>query len=124
MLDGNTKEWTEDDLITSGNCGDLYMMSDERYVYFMVQLSEDFDYQFEKDTLLIPIDTISEQGNTKMNDTGTTFDSAADFVSGLTDGTIPGLLWTHTTIRSIFLWRSICDDSKGFGYCNQRQRTI
>ena len=80
VLDGNTKEWTEDDLITSGNCGDLYMMSDERYVYFMVQLSEDFDYQFEKDTLLIPIDTISEQGNTKMNDTGTTFDSAADFV--------------------------------------------
>ncbi len=80
VLDGNTKEWTEDDLITSGNCGDLYMMSDERYVYFMVQFSEDFDYQFEKDTLLIPIDTISEQGNTKMNDTGTTFDSAADFV--------------------------------------------
>ncbi len=80
VLDGNTKEWTEDDLITSGNCGDLYMMSNERYVYFMVQFSEDFDYQFEKDTLLIPIDTISEQGNTKMNDTGTTFDSAADFV--------------------------------------------
>lgn len=78
--DGLAGEWSDDDKVSSADCGDLYMKSDERYVYFMVDIEDNFDYNFETDTLLIPIDTISGQGNTTMNDTGASFDREADFV--------------------------------------------
>lgn len=80
LLDGLADEWKETDRVASGNCGDLYMKSDERYVYFMVSIADGFDYSFDTDTLLIPIDTIRGQGNKKMNATSTTFDQEADFV--------------------------------------------
>lgn len=80
VLDGLSNEWRDNEKIASGNCGDLYMKSDERYVYFMVRIADGFDYSFDTDTLLIPIDTIRGQGNKKMNATGATFDQEADFV--------------------------------------------
>ena len=80
VLDGQAGEWTDADKVTSAECGDLYMASDERYVYFMVRFNGDYGYQFDTDTLLIPIDTISGQGNSRMNDTGASFDREADFV--------------------------------------------
>lgn len=46
----------------SGSCGDLYMASDERYVYFMADIREEAGYRFDTDTLLIPIDTIARTG--------------------------------------------------------------
>ena len=80
VLDGLAGEWSQDDKVASGNCGDLYMKNDERYVYFMVAVADHYSYSFDTDTLLIPIDTISGQGNTKMNSTGAAFDREADFV--------------------------------------------
>ncbi len=80
VLDGLADEWSSRNQILSGDFGTLYMNSDERYVYFMIDISEDIKYQFEQDTLLIPIDTIDGQGNSKMNDTGVLFDRQADFV--------------------------------------------
>ena len=63
----------------SSGFGDLYMKSDERYVYFMIK-TDVSRYDFDNDTLLIPIDTISGQGNNSMKDNGTSFDREADFV--------------------------------------------
>lgn len=78
VLDGKKNDWSSDKPIATTDFGKLYMKSDERYVYFMVDSNN--KYKFSTDTLLIPIDTIADQGNTKMNDTGASFDIAADFV--------------------------------------------
>ena len=76
-VDGDISDWaTETPVLTNSNRS-LYMKSDERYVYLMADLT---DYDFDTDTLIIPLDTIANQGNQKMNSTGTTFDLAADFV--------------------------------------------
>lgn len=80
VLDGLSGEWGEAQKVTSAGCGDLYMNSDERYVYFMVDMRDEYDYDFSQDTLLIPIDTIDGQGNQRMNDTGAVFDREVDFV--------------------------------------------
>ncbi len=80
VLDGLDNEWDNKNMVASNDYGQLYMNSDERYVYFMVDIRDDYDFKFETDTLLIPIDSIGEQGNTKMNDTGAVFDKEVDFV--------------------------------------------
>ena len=77
-VDGDTSEWSEKDIVSSGKNATLSMKSDEGYVYFMVDTKNDFD--FNKDEILIPIDTVANQGNTKMNSTKTSFSKAADFV--------------------------------------------
>jgi len=76
-VDGDVSDWHSDTLILQNDSGSLYVKSDERYVYIMADL---LNYDFDNDTLLIPVDTILDQGNTKMNSTGATFDKAADFV--------------------------------------------
>jgi len=55
----------------------LYVKSDEGYVYLMVDAD---NYDFNQDTLIIPIDTIKEQGNTSFPQLGSLFSKAADFV--------------------------------------------
>lgn len=77
-VDGDTSEWSEKDIVSSGKNATLSMKSDEGYVYFMVDTKNDFD--FNKDEILIPIDTVANQGNTKMNSTKTSFSEAADFL--------------------------------------------
>lgn len=79
ILDGSADEWDSGDKTASSGFGDLYMKSDERYVYFMIK-TDVSRYDFDNDTLLIPIDTISGQGNNLMKDNGTSFDREADFV--------------------------------------------
>jgi len=76
-VDGKTDDWEGASPVLVSSAGNLYMKSDERYVYFMLQCE---NYDFEKDTLLIPIDTIEGQGNFQIRGTGVTFDKAADFV--------------------------------------------
>lgn len=76
-IDGDFSEWQYDSPIVTNNLGKLYAKSDERYLYLMIKADS---YQFDTDTLLIPIDTKSDQGNFKSNDTGVSFDKAADFL--------------------------------------------
>lgn len=76
-VDGKDDEWEDLSPVFATAAGKLFMKSDERYVYFMLQCE---NFNFKKDTLLIPIDTIEGQGNFKINNTGVTFDKAADFV--------------------------------------------
>ena len=80
LLDGQMDEWSDKEKVLSSEFGDLYMTSDERYVYFMVDINDNYEYQFDKDTLIVPIDTAAGQGNTSMNNTGVIFDREVDFV--------------------------------------------
>lgn len=75
IVDGNINEWTQDDLITQSGGYRLSVKSDEKYLYLMVQSDS---YDFDNDTLYIPVDTISDQGNTSYN--GIPFNQAADFL--------------------------------------------
>jgi hypothetical protein len=74
-VDGNISDWEDSIPIYKNNETQLYMKSDEAYVYFMVK---DTKFNFDKDRLIIPIDTIQNQGNLNYN--GVNFNKAADFV--------------------------------------------
>ena len=75
--DGDIGEWSAVDATVVSEAGELYIQSDERYLYLMVK-SEDYD--FNNDTLYIPINTIADQGNTSAKDYNLTFDDGADFL--------------------------------------------
>ena len=77
-VDGDSSEWSKSDVIATTNQGTLSAKVDEAYVYFMLKTNNDFD--FDNNTVYIPVDTIAKQGNTKMNSTKVSFDNAADFV--------------------------------------------
>jgi hypothetical protein len=59
-VDGDINEWKDNKPIYTQNNAELFIKSDEKYVYLMVQ-TENFD--FNKDTLYIPVDSIFNQGN-------------------------------------------------------------
>lgn len=74
-VDGDPTEWEGTAPINTNNGNELYVKSDEAYVYFMVKTS---DYNFDTDTLVIPVDTLQNQGNSSNN--GVNFAQAADFL--------------------------------------------
>ncbi len=76
-VDGETNDWNSFSPVVSTSQGDLYVTSDERYVYFMVDAK---DYDFENDTLVIPVNTIADQGNSAATAYGAQFDKDADFL--------------------------------------------
>ena len=76
-VDGETEDWAGDTPIIDDSEKKLYIKSDERYVYLLAQPKS---YNFNSDTLLIPIDTKQNQGNLAMNEMGAKFDRSADFV--------------------------------------------
>ena len=74
-IDGDIKEWKDDIPISKNNGTELYMKSDEAYVYFMVKSS---NFNFDKEKLIIPVDILGNQGNSSFN--GVKFNKNADFV--------------------------------------------
>lgn len=76
-VDGDVSEWKNTQPIVTTGQGKLYIKSDERYLYIMLDAG---NYDFEKDTLLIPINTIADQGNLKAAQYNAEFDTAADFL--------------------------------------------
>lgn len=76
-VDGDVSEWRNAKPTVTTAQGKLYIKSDERYLYIMLDAG---DYDFEKDTLLIPINTIADQGNLKAAQYNAEFDIAADFL--------------------------------------------
>ncbi|OAH52829.1 MULTISPECIES: hypothetical protein [Bacillaceae] len=76
-VDGQIKDWANDSPFYEDEDKKLYVKSDEAYLYLRVDSA---NYNFNKDTLLIPIDTIDEQGNQKFPEYDTTFSKSADFV--------------------------------------------
>ncbi|MGH4139631.1 family 2 glycosyl transferase [Clostridium sp.] len=76
-IDGKFEDWEKDKpLYLNGNIK-MYVKSDEGYVYLMIDTK---NYDFNVDTLLIPIDTINGQGNKSFSKYNTTFSKNADFV--------------------------------------------
>ncbi|MBO2944589.1 family 2 glycosyl transferase [Paenibacillus sp. F411] len=76
-VDGNAMEWQGEKPFYEDERLKLYVRSDEAYMYFRVEAE---NYNFEQDTLLLPMDTISGQGNDGMKDMKVSFSEAADFV--------------------------------------------
>ncbi|WP_054026703.1 hypothetical protein [Bacillus sp. FJAT-28004] len=76
-IDGSFDDWVNETPLYADDQIKLYVKSDEGYVYLMVDAEH---YDFNKDTLIIPIDTIKEQGNTSLPQFGSTFSKDADFV--------------------------------------------
>lgn len=76
-LDGKVNDWANISPFYEDDKKQLYVKSDEAYIYFRVDSDS---YDFTKDTLLIPIDTINEQGNERYSKYNTTFSDGADFV--------------------------------------------
>ena len=75
--DGDLADWSGVEPSVTTKQGSLYIQSDERYVYLMVKAE---DYDFNHDTLYIPVNTIKEQGNTHIKDKSVKFDDGADFL--------------------------------------------
>ncbi|MBC3797658.1 family 2 glycosyl transferase [Acetobacterium tundrae] len=74
-VDGDSKDWEGSTPISTTNGTELYMKSDETYVYFMAKTS---NFNFDQDNLIIPVDTLQNQGSSSNN--GVNFDKAADFL--------------------------------------------
>lgn len=75
--DGDFSEWSLSEPVLTSEDGKLYVLSDERYLYLMVDAE---NYDFNNDTIYIPVDTISGQGNTSAPAYNLTFDEGADFL--------------------------------------------
>ena len=78
QVDGNISEWAVTEPIVENESGKLYVKSDERYLYLLVKCPE--SYSFTRDTLYIPINTISGQGNDHILGRDVSFDIGADFL--------------------------------------------
>jgi hypothetical protein len=76
-VDGDISEWKNTKPLVTGNNTSLYINSDEKYIYFMINVK---DYNFDKDSLIIPIDSIDGQGNTKIEELNLSLKRPSDFI--------------------------------------------
>ena len=76
-IDGDLSEWDGEGAAIKNDYGELCIRHDERYLYLMIKAP---GFDFNNDTMFIPINTIDGQGNTKCEDWGLTFDDGADFL--------------------------------------------
>lgn len=76
-VDGNTDEWSGDDVVMHGEDISVSMKYDEKFVYFMVEKGK---LDLEKDKIYIPIDTTQKSGSTYCDSNGLKFERAADFL--------------------------------------------
>lgn len=74
-VDGKTEDWSSTDPILSNASLTLRVKSDESYVYFLIQAT---DAALLDQPILLPVDTIPNQGNLSYD--GVSFDRAADFL--------------------------------------------
>jgi hypothetical protein len=75
--DGQFKEWLGVSPVYESENVSLSIMADERYLYLMI---DTHGFDFENDTLWIPILTHPDQGNTSFVGTNLTFTNPADFL--------------------------------------------
>lgn len=76
-VDGNTDEWSGDDVVMYGEDISVSMKYDEKFVYFMVEKDK---LNLEKDKIYIPIDTTQKSGSTYCDSNGLKFERATDFL--------------------------------------------
>lgn len=94
QIDGDIAEWKDVPPSVISDYGSLYLKNDERYIYFMIKTK---DFNFDNDTILIPIDTIENQGNFKVKDTDIKFSKSSDFLI-----TIKGESNTRITVDTYY----------------------
>ena len=76
-VDGDVTEWENEKPLATGNNLSVYAKSDEKYLYLRIN-AQHFD--FVNDTILIPIDSIPNQGNSTYPKYNVIFNRLADFV--------------------------------------------
>ncbi|WP_176786163.1 hypothetical protein [Desulfosporosinus hippei] len=76
-VDGDFSEWENADPLVSDPNFSIYVKSDEKYLYLRIAAQT---YDFEQDTILIPIDSISNQGNSTYPKYNVTFERPSEFV--------------------------------------------
>ena len=74
-VDGQYEDWSEEDILVTNNNYTLSVQEDYSYLYLLVDTKE---FNFYKDTIYIPIDTIKNQGNSKYQ--SFSFDKECDFI--------------------------------------------
>ena len=80
-VDGDTSEWTTEDVVLETEQGSLSMKYDEKFLYFYVE-----GYDPEAGAVYIPIDTTPKSGSTYCQNYDLSFDRPCDFVI-IIDGT-------------------------------------
>lgn len=76
-VDGEIKDWENEQPVVVNDDMVLFVKSDEKYVYLMVK-SENIDFKNEE--IYIPIDSIEGQGNSNIANGSLSFNRAADFL--------------------------------------------
>lgn len=73
-LDGDKSEWTDADLISTNDNLKVFMKSDAKYVYFMI------DGAREEENLIVPIDVTPNSGSLSYDDKSIEFNRNVDFI--------------------------------------------
>ena len=76
-VDGDISDWVSDKQIYTTYNISLFVKSDEKYVYLMAKTT---NFDFNKDYIYIPVDSVEGQGNKIYSDKDLKFNRAADFL--------------------------------------------
>lgn len=76
-VDGDTSEWTDDDLVVENGDMSLSMKYDEKFIYFLIEKE---DFSSDDDKIYIPIDTTQKTGSTYCSNYDMSFARACDFL--------------------------------------------
>ena len=76
-VDGDTSEWTADDIVVENGDMSLSMKYDEKFIYFYIQKE---NFSPETDKIYIPIDTTPKTGSTYCSNFDLSFERACDFL--------------------------------------------
>ena len=76
-VDGDASEWSDEDIVQQTEDGTLSMKYDEKFLYFYIR-KEGFD--FENDTLYVPIDLTPKSGSTYCQQEDVSFERSCDFL--------------------------------------------
>ena len=76
-VDGDDREWTEDDLVAERGDMRLFMKYDEKFIYFMVRKN---GLDIDRDKIYIPLDVTPKSGSSYYEEKDMIFDRAIDFI--------------------------------------------
>lgn len=76
-VDGDISEWKDEKPLVDGNNSSLYAKYDPEYLYLLAKVKE---FDESRDTLVIPVDTIDNQGNLNIMDMNTRLKRPSDFI--------------------------------------------
>ena len=99
-VDGDSSEWTQEDVVLETEQGTLSMKYDEKFIYFYAQ-----GFDPEAETLYIPIDTTPKTGSTYCENYDLTFERPCDFVIAIddTDNSRVVVQERYEVLRAMFL---------------------